>query len=152
MGTKNNSSRKPRLVGGIVTEMLQGWHRNTDLAVDLKTILRSDRTMKTGKDYQGILRRDSDAEIEDFFDKRSGKADYRCRDAHYTFVEALPWTSKRNPRVFRGKYITVTRRDNSTLRLNFRSVRMDRGFNVVRFALGVGSELMQALEGLVEER
>ena len=36
--------------------MLKGWHRTTDLAVDLKTILRSDRTMKTGKEYQGVLR------------------------------------------------------------------------------------------------
>ena len=138
MGTKNINSKNNHSKNAD----LKGWHRNTDLAVDLKTILRSDRTMKTGKDYQGVLRRDSDAEIEDF----------RCRDAHYTFVEALPWTSKRNPRVFRGKYITVTRRDDSTLRLNFRPVRMDRGFNVVLFALGVSSELMQALEGLVEEK
>ena len=38
-----------------------------------------------------------------------------------------------------------------SLRLNFRPVRMDRGFNVVLFALGVSSELMQALEGLVEK-
>ena len=118
----------------------EGWHRNTDLAVDLKTILRSDRTMKTGKEYPGVLRRDSEAEIEDF----------RCRDAHYTFVETMPWTSKRNPRVFRGKYITVTRRDDGTLRLNFRPQKMDRGFSVVLYALGVSNELMWALEGLVE--
>ena len=143
MGTKNNSSRKPRLVGGIVTEMLQGWHRNTDLAVDLKTILRSDRTMKTGKDYQGVLRRDSDADIEDF----------RCRDAHYTFIETVRTTAeKRNPHVFFGKYITITRRDNGTLRLNFRPVKMDKDFSVERYALGVCNELMWALEGLVEEK
>ena len=46
MEAKNKHSRKPRLVGGIVSDMLKGWHRTTDLAVDLKTILRSDRTMK----------------------------------------------------------------------------------------------------------
>jgi hypothetical protein len=33
MEAKNNKhSRKPRLVGGIVKEMLQGWHRNTELS------------------------------------------------------------------------------------------------------------------------
>ena len=35
---------------------LTGWHRNTDLGCDLKTILCSDRRMKQGKDYQGVLR------------------------------------------------------------------------------------------------
>lgn len=49
MEAKNKKSNKPRLVGDIVTEMLQGWHRNTELSVDLKTILRSDSSMKTGK-------------------------------------------------------------------------------------------------------
>ena len=62
------------------TADLNGWHKNTDLAVNLKTVLLSDTSMRTGKDYQGVLRRDWDAEMEDF----------RCRDAHYTFTETLP--------------------------------------------------------------
>ena len=49
----------------------------------------------------GVLRRDSEAVIDEFL----------CRDAHYTFVETLPQTEKRNPQVFVGKYITITRRD-----------------------------------------
>ena len=135
MGTKNKHSHKPRLVGGIVTEVLQGWHRNTELSVDLKTILRSDRRLKAGKDYQGILRRD--VESEEFY-----------YDEHYTFVETLPWSSKRNPHLFRGKYITVTRRDDGSLRLNFRPVKMDEGFSLERYAIGVSNELLWALEGL----
>ena len=141
MGTKNIHSRKPRLVGGIVSDMLKGWHRNTDLAVDLKTILHSDTSMKTGKEYQGVLRRDQDAEIEDF----------RCRDAHYTFVETLPWTTKRNPHVFRGRYISITRRDDGTLRPNFKPMKVGKDFSVYRYALGVFNELMWALEDLVEK-
>ena len=141
MGTKNIHSRKPRLVGGIVSDMLKGWHRNTDLAVDLKTELRSDTSMKTGKEYQGVLRRDQDAEIEDF----------RCRDAHYTFVETLPWTTKRNPHVFRGRYISITRRDDGTLRPNFKPMKVGKDFSVYRYALGVFNELMWALEDLVEK-
>ena len=35
-----------------------GWHNNTHLCVNLKTQLRSDRRAKSGKGYQGILRRD----------------------------------------------------------------------------------------------
>ena len=53
-GSRKNNV--PRLVGSIVTDMLQGWNRNTDLSVDLKTVLHSDLSMKTGKEYQGVLR------------------------------------------------------------------------------------------------
>ncbi len=141
MGTKNIHSNKPRLVGGIVSDMLKGWYRNTDLAVDLKTMLRSDRTMRTGKEYQGVLRRDRDADIDDF----------RCRDAHYTFVETLAWRSKRNPRVFNGKYISITRRDDGSLRPNFKPLKIDADFSPERYAIGVSNELLWALEGLVEK-
>ena len=78
MEAKNNKhSRKPRLVGGIIGEMLQGWHRNTELSVDLKTILRSDSKMKAGKNYQGILRRDEICEEFHY-------------DEHFTFTETQP--------------------------------------------------------------
>lgn len=111
---------------------------NTELSVNLKTILRSDRRMKTGKEYQGILRRD--VECDEFL-----------YDEHFTFVETLPWSMKRNPRVFNGRYISVTRRDDGTYRLNFKPVKMDKGFNVERYIAGVANELLWALLGLVEE-
>ena len=139
MEAKNIHSNKPRLVGSIIEEMLQGWHKNTDLAVNLKTVLHSDTSMRTGKDYQGVLRRDWDAEIEDF----------RCRDAHYTFVETLPWTSKRNPRLFNGKYISITRRPDGSLRPNFKP--MPAGMSVDNYAFEVYRELRGALKGLVEK-
>ena len=37
------------------------WHTNTDLGCDIKTILHSDRKMKTGKSYQGFLKLDQGA-------------------------------------------------------------------------------------------
>ena len=139
-GTRKNND--PRLVGSIVSEMLQGWNRNTDLSVDLKTVLHSDLSMKTGKEYQGVLRRDSDIDYDD----------YRCHDAHYTFIETVsPTPRKRNPHVFVGKYITVTRKDDGSLRLNFRPLKTGKGLNVSLFAVGVSNELMWALEGLIEE-
>ena len=117
----------------------QGWHPNTHLCVDVKTLLRSDRTMKAGKEYPGVLRRD--VEIDEF---RYNKI--------FTFVETVPQTAgKRNPHVFDGKYITVTRRDDGSLRLNFKELPKGADFNLERFALGVYNEICMALYGLVEE-
>ena len=118
---------------------LEGWHVNTDLGCDVKTILRSNKRMKTNKEYHGVLRRDSDAEIDEF----------RCRDAHYTFVETLPWTSKRNPRLFNGKYISITRRPDGSLRPNFKPLKVTKGFSVERYTFNVYLELHKALKGLV---
>ena len=117
----------------------QSWNHNTELAVDLKTILRSDRAIKTGKEYQGVLRRDQDADIDEF----------RCRDAHYTFVETVTSTPKKhNPRVYYGEYITVTRRQDGSLQPNFRPMRVDEDFSPERYASSVANELLWALEGL----
>ena len=126
-------------MGSIVEDVLQGWNRSTELCCDVKTILHSDRTLKTGKDYQGVLRRDHGADIDEF----------RCRDAHYTFIEMLPWTAKRNPRLYKGKYITITRRPDGTLKPNFRP--LPANMSVERYAFGVYIELHKALEGLIEE-
>ena len=59
---------------------------------------------------------------------------------------------KRNPRVFNGEYITVTRRDDGSLRPNFKPIKTGKGFDVVRYAMAVSNELLWALDGLVEER
>ena len=112
----------------------QGWNRNTHLGVNLKTLLRSDRSMKSGKNYTGVLRRD--LTCEDFL-----------YDDHFTFVETQPQTSKRNPHVFVGQYITITRRDDGTLRPNFRPI--PKGLTSAEYATAVANELYWALEGLV---
>ncbi len=117
------------------------WHTNTDLGCDLKTILRSDRRMKQGKDYQGVLRLDAEGDVDE----------YLTTDTHYTFVETWPWTMKRNPRVYMGEHISVTRRDDGSLRLNFRPLNTDGHFSVERYALAVYNEICMALYGLVEE-
>ena len=120
---------------------LEGWHRNTDLGCDLKTILRSDRKMKIGKDYQGVLRLDAEGDVDE----------YLTTDTHYTFVETRPWTSKRNPRVFNGQFISITRRPDGSLRPNFKPMITDPHFSVERYAFGVYLELRKAMEGLVEK-
>ena len=118
----------------------QVWNPNTHLSVDLKTHLRSDSKMKAGKDYQGILRRDEICE------------EFRY-DEHFTFVETVPKTvEKRNPQVYVGEFITITRRDNGTYRPNFRPMKMDADFSVKMYATGVANELLWALEGLIGKR
>ena len=47
---------------------------NTDLCVDVKTLLRSDRRTRLGKNYTGVLTRDA--------------------EEHYTFVERQPSTGR----------------------------------------------------------
>ena len=162
---KNNSTRVgseaqygPRIAGEILHDYLEnsneplavayrehheeadGWHTNTELGVDLKTILRSDRRAKVGKSYTGVLRRDEPSE------------EFNFDDPHFTFIETLPMTfCKRNPHVFDGRFITITRRDDGSLRLNFKELKMGAGFTVDGYAIGLYVELREALKGLVKE-
>ena len=125
----------------IITECpeQQGWNKNTELCMDVKTYLRSDTRLKAGKNYQGVLRRD--VECEEF------KYNERL-----TFVEtASKRMVKRNPHVYEGRYITVTRRDDGSYRPNFRPIHTGPGFNVEHYASSVANELLWALEGLVGE-
>ena len=117
---------------------LSSWHHNTHLGVNVKTVLNNDRVMKVGKSYQGVLKRD--VEIDEFH-----------WDEHFTFVETLPWSMKRNPRVYNGKFISVTRQDDGSLRPNFKPLKIGEDFSLERYALGVYNELCIALGGLIEE-
>jgi hypothetical protein len=56
---------------------------------------------------------------------------------------------KRNPQVYNGQYITVTRHDDGTYRPNLKPMKVDKDFSVAKYASGVANELFWALEGLV---
>ena len=163
----SQEQNEPRLLGSIVEEMLhgnsplakgyrqyiasqengeaeeQGWHANTELGCDVKTLLRSDKRMLVNKEYPGVLRLDAEADIDEF----------RCRDAHMTFIETVPMSAgKRNPHVFDGEYITLTRRDDGSLRPNFKPMpKLGANLSVDNYAFEVYRELRGALKGLVEE-
>ena len=110
----------------------QGCNHNTDFCVNVKTILRNDSIAVTGKHYNGELTRDS--------------------EEHYTFIETLPpKVYKRNPRVFDGKYITVTRWKDGSLQPNFKPIKEGRGFRAFVYARGVANELLWAFESLLEK-
>ncbi len=116
-----------------------GWHKNTELSVDLKTLLRHDSIMRAGKEYVGTLTRDVICE------------EYHYDDSHFTFTESAPQSRLRNPRVFSGKYVTVTRWADGSLHPNLRPVEIGDGFDVVGYATAVANELLWALEGLIEK-
>lgn len=111
---------------------------NTYLAVNLKVKMFRDSRLKLGKDYIGVLCHDVPE------DSIGGD------DDHFTFTETYPMNvRKRNPQVFDGEYITVTRRSDGSYRLNFKSFYLKKGFDVIAFASGVASEIRKALKGLI---
>lgn len=114
-------------------------HITTELGCDVKTVLLDDRRMKPKKNYRGVLRCDSQAVVDEFL----------YQDPHFTFVETRPEAPRRYPRVFDGRFITVTRRDDGTLHPNFKAI--PAGMSVERYAFGVYRELHQALSGLIGE-
>ena len=58
---------------------------------------------------------------------------------------------KRNPHVYYGEFITVTRRSDGSYHPNFKPLKVDKNFSVERYISGVDLELHKGLEGLVEE-
>ena len=122
--------------GKAAAEGNSGWFRNTELCSDIKTYLCFDRIAKIGKVYKGLLRRDS--------------------DDHFSFLECRRSASAnaiiRNPHVFEGKYINVTRRlKDGHIRFNFKEVDFGGRFNPMSFAIGVMKEIIMAFKCLGEE-
>ena len=113
---------------------------NTELCIDLKTKLQNDLLMKPGKDYPGILRREIPSE------------EFGFDDVRYSFTESINSTAgKRNPHIFDGEYITVTRRNNGTYRPNFKPMKIDADFSLDQYASSVANELLWALMDLIEK-
>ena len=105
---------------------------NTDLCVDIKTNLITDRIAKAGKYYAGTLHRDS--------------------EEHYSFTEfARPSKGSRTPQVFNGRLITVTCSPDGRQRLNLKATYLNEDFAVEDFAKGIAQEINQALDGLIEK-
>ena len=121
--------------------MEQGWHRNTILCADIKSFLLNEVLMTPGKDYPGILRHDIPSE------------EFGFDDEHYTFIETLhPTAGKRNPHVFEGRFVTITRRDDGSLRPNLKQMpKLGAKLSVDNYVFEVYRELRQGLKGLIEK-
>ena len=108
------------------------FNRNTELCVDLKTILTSDRKAKQFKDYRGVLTRDG--------------------REHFTFLEEAPErkTTKHNPYVYKGYSINVHRRDDGTIYPTFRQPQYTRFYSFRDFCREAAEELLMVVS-LLEE-
>ena len=108
------------------------FYPNTELAVNLKLLTHQSGRMPQGAHFNGLLRRDG--------------------EDHFTFLQTQPsGPVKRNPHAFVGRWITSTRRDDGSLRLNCRPARMGREYNIAGYASGVQREIAEGLSGLVGE-
>ena len=107
------------------------WNHNTELCVDLKTILTSDRKAKMRKDYRGVLTRDG--------------------REHYTFIEDAQERklARRYPLVYKGYCINVTRKPDGTLIPHFRLPQYSKYYTFKDFCREAAEELLM-MAGLGE--
>ena len=108
---------------------------NTELCIDLKTILTSDRRAKMRKDYQGVLTRDG--------------------EEHFTFIEEAAEMKRtvvvsRNPIVYAGACINVHRRNDGSLYPTFRQPQLSTFYTFKDFCREAAEEL-RMIAGLGEE-
>lgn len=83
--------------------------KNTNLCVDLKTVMQKDALLVEGQCYNGILTRDS--------------------DTHYRFEEAIRKGRRpRNPKLFDGKHISMVRKSNGRYQIHMKAMgeKLDR--------------------------
>lgn len=114
---------------------------NTEIGVFLKTNLRDDARMIRGRNYVGVLTRDTTG------------SEMEIGDEHFTFKEEYPSAPiKHNPVMYRGVHISsITQNDNGHLLIHSRQVRISEGFNPEDFANEFCNELLNALKCLVEK-
>ena len=112
--------------------MIKRMKSNTICCVDVKTFLHKDPVMKAGKPYVGVLTQDGADHLR-FEEGKTVRSDY-----------------KRNPHVFEGDLITVTKRDNGSYRINYKDANIGSDLSVDGYAIMVCNEIREAFKGLVE--
>ena len=99
--------------------------KNTNLCIDLKTVMQNDSILVKGHCYNGILTRDS--------------------ETHYRFEETIRKGRRpRNPKLFDGKHISMVRKSNGKYQIHMKAMgeKLDRE----KFALEIYSEVVSALK------
>ena len=60
--------------------------------------------------------------------------------------------ARRNPHVYEGEFINISRWADGSLHPSFKNVMAGRAFSVESYAFGVACELHEGLSGLVEKK
>lgn len=108
---------------------------HTEPCVDLKLITCSPGRMPLGEFLDGFLTRD---DAYHFSFVQNDPAKHRCA------------TRKRNPHVYRGRYINVKRKEDGTMYPTFNLPRYTKSFSFQDFCRKAAEELL-VVGGLVEE-
>lgn len=101
--------------------------KNTNLCVNLKTIMQEDILLTEGQCYHGILCRNG--------------------DDHFLFEEEAPSVShrhKRNPKLFDGKYCSLVHMQNGKYQIHMKTIDACGIADRKDFAFKVYSELLNA--------
>lgn len=102
--------------------------KNTNLSVDLKTVMQQDVLLAEGHTYRGCLTRNG--------------------EDHYLFEEAvrLDRHGKRNPKLFDGEYISLVHMQNGRYQVHMRTIDIATVHDRQELAFKVYSELLLAFE------
>ena len=100
--------------------------KNTNLCVDLKTVLQQDTLLAKGVPYHGVLTRNS--------------AD------HYLFEEAVRYNrhGRRNPKLFDGNYCSLVHMQNGRYQIHMKTIEASSISDSQELAFNVYSELLNA--------
>ena len=101
--------------------------KNTNLCVDLKTVMQSDAILIEGQCYNGILTRDG--------------------ESHFRFEEATrKGRPPRNPKLFDGKYCSLVHMQNGRYQIHMKTINASAITDPSDFAFKVYSELLNAFK------
>ena len=102
--------------------------KNTNLCVDLKTVLQHDTVLSEGMPYNGVLTRDS--------------------DDHYLFEEAVRYNRhvRRNPKLFDGNYCSLVHMQNGRYQIHMRTIDASSIDDSRSLAFKVYSELLNIFD------
>lgn len=102
--------------------------KNTNLCVDLKTILQEDSLLNEGQCYRGCLTRDG--------------------EDHFLFEEEAHTSGhrhKRNPKLFDGNYISMVHMQNGKYQCHMKTITASKELDRQDLAFKVYSELLNVL-------
>ena len=99
--------------------------KNTNLCVDLKTVMQKDALLAKGQCYNGILTRDS--------------------ETHYRFEETIRKGRRpRNPKLYDGKHISMVRKSNGRYQIYMKT--MGKDIDRENLAFEIYCEMISALK------
>lgn len=102
--------------------------KNTNLCVDLKTVMQEVALLIIGQSYNGVLtRKDEDRYLFEEEVKRQNGSHYR------------------NPKLFDGKYVSLTRLQNGRYQLHSRTIEANSDIDRQQLALNIFGEIVEAL-------